>query len=492
MRRVLIVLSAFAISIPLFSMTRPAHAGSSLSSTKPSKAAAVPSIDLLPVLTDLDQPLYVTGARDGTNRLFVAEKPGRIKVLQPGATAPTVFLDISQMVMTEDERGLAGLVFHPQFSDNHRFFISYVRAPDGATVIAEYHTSADDPNVADTEEKQLLVIPQISSIHHSGMLAFGPDGYLYISTGDSEQFDPGNNAQNIDTLLGKLLRIDVDHPDGDTPYSSPPDNPFFGPKDGRDEIYAYGFRNPWRFSIDRETGQIYVGDVGLDSREEIDLITAGGNYGWHVFEGTLCTGFEADLCSSLLTIPPIAEYSHSDMRCAVTGGYVYRGAAGSLPVGTYIFGDFCTGEIFMLNDGQQQILLDTDRSIDSFGEDDNNEIYVVGIGGTVDRIVSATSAVPPFQIDTVQVRKHSGGKVISPVTVKPNGKKFDLVVQGTSFATGAVIVADGHELETTVGATDTELIARMRGNMLAQRGTLTVQVVNPDGTHSNSFTVTIQ
>ena len=211
---------------------------------------------LVPVLSGLTGPLYLTSAHDGSNRLFVVEQDGRIKVLQPGATTPTLFLDITAKVLSSGEQGLLGLAFHPQFSTNHRFFVDYTRQPDGATVIAEYQVSAADASLALTAEKTLLVIPQPFANHNGGMVEFGPDGFLYIGMGDGGSAnDPGNRAQNINELLGKILRIDVDHADGSQPYSSPIDNPFFGSEPGRDEIWAYGLRNPWRFSFDRITGE---------------------------------------------------------------------------------------------------------------------------------------------------------------------------------------------------------------------------------------------
>jgi glucose/arabinose dehydrogenase len=357
------------------------------------------ALELEPVLTGLSNPLYVTNAHDGTNRLFVLEQPGRILVLQPGASTATVFLDITGKVLSGGEQGLLGLAFHPNFPVNRRFFIDYTRQPDGATVIAEHAASAADPNVADTAETVLLTIPQPFANHNGGMIEFGPDGYLYIGMGDGGSAnDPGNRAQNIDELLGKILRIDVDPPGG-SPYASPPDNPFFGPTPGRDEIFAVGLRNPFRFSFDRQSGQLVVADVGQGAREEIDLVTLGGNYGWRVFEGTLCTNLDPMLCNPANFVPPIAEYDHSGGRCAILGGYVYRGSRGVFPMGAYVYGDLCTGEILQLlpvaSGGTQTVLLDTTMSISSFGEDEAGELYVVDLNGTVNRLGGQTPAVPP-------------------------------------------------------------------------------------------------
>jgi glucose/arabinose dehydrogenase len=380
-------------------------------------AQSVPPVTLEPVLSNLSGTVLLTNARDGSNRLFVIEQPGRIQVLQPGASTPTVFLDITAKVLAGGERGLLGLTFHPQFSANRRLFVNYTRRGDGATVIAEYRVSATNPNVVDSTETVLLVIPQPFENHNGGMIAFGPDGFLYIGMGDGGSAnDPQNRAQNIDELLGKMLRINVDQASGSTLYSSPSDNPFFGATAGRDEIYAVGLRNPFRFSFDRATGQLYAGDVGQNVREEIDIITRGGNYGWRVFEGTRCTGLGPAQCNAANFQAPIAEYDHVAGRCSVTGGYVYRGTRGALPVGSYIYGDFCTGEMFLLQGTVSALLQDTNINISSFGEDEAGELYVVGLGGTVHRLVnscsytiSPTSRTSPASGETLTVNVTTQG-----------------------------------------------------------------------------------
>jgi glucose/arabinose dehydrogenase len=379
-----------------------------LGSAVPSLQAAPPSIKLVPVLSGLINPVLVTHARDGSNRLFIVQQNGIVKVLQPGAASPTVFLDISSKVAFGGERGLLGLTFHPRYASNRRFFVNYTRQSDGATVIAEYRTSVGDPNVADPlSETVLLLIAQPFANHNGGMIEFGPDGFLYIGMGDGGSGnDPGNRAQNVDDLLGKMLRIDVDHPAGGRPYSSPSSNPFFGATPGADEIYAVGLRNPFRFSFDRDTGDLYAGDVGQGAREEIDLITLGGNYGWRIWEGTSCTGNDPGLCNPAGFTFPIAEYSHTLGRCAVLGGYAYRGGKSSLPLGSYVYGDLCTGELFVLQGGTSEVALDTTLTISSFGEDEVGEVYVIGLGGTVDRI--ANTAVVP-------------GLTVSPTLVAPGG-----------------------------------------------------------------------
>ena len=345
------------------------------------------------VLLGLTSPLYVTNAHDGSGRLFIVEQEGQIKVLQPGATTPTLFLDLTSRVLAGGERGLLGLAFHPQFANNRRFFVNYTRKPDGATVIAEYHVSTMDRSVANTQETILLTVPQPFANHNGGMIEFGPDGFLYIGLGDGGSGnDPDNHAQNTEDLLGKILRIDVDHPQSSSvPYSSPASNPFFGSIPGRDEIFALGLRNPWRFSFDSETGQLYVGDVGQNEWEEIDSVTRGGNYGWRVFEGGHCTTLGPAPCQASGFIAPIAEYEHTAGRCAITGGYVYRGSGQTLPEGAYIYGDLCSGEIFLLEATGQRLLLDTDLAIASFGQDEAGELYVVGLGGTLYRLINPNS-----------------------------------------------------------------------------------------------------
>jgi glucose/arabinose dehydrogenase len=373
-------------------------------------AQSSPAIRLQPVLSDLFSPVFVTSARDGSKRLFVVEQGGVIRVAQPGASTATEFLNISSKISSGGERGLLGLAFHPQYSQNRRFFVYYTRANDGAIQIAEYQASTANPNVADTTEKVILTIPHPNSNHNGGTIAFGADGYLYAATGDGGGAnDPNNNAQNLDALLGKFIRIDINVPAGSTaPYRIPADNPFAGATPGADEVYAYGMRNPYRFSFDRGgTNQLWVGDVGQDSLEEVDIITRGGNYGWRIMEGSQCNpAINANCTPPAGHIPPVLQYSSNDsanpQRCSVTGGYVYRGTRSALTNGAYVYADYCTGEIFLWNNNQQSRLLDTDRFISSFGEDEDGEIYVVGLlSGTVERIerVGPAPAKAKFDFD---------------------------------------------------------------------------------------------
>ena len=342
----------------------------------------VAAFQLQPVLSGLSSPLLVTNAGDGSRRLFIVEQPGRIKVLGAGQTTATVFLDISDRVAFGGEQGLLGLAFHPLYRINGRFFVDYTRKSDGATVIAEYQRTGNGLTASRTE-RILLVIPQPYANHNGGMLAFGQDGFLYIGMGDGGSAnDPQQRAQNVNELLGKILRIGVD---GAMPYAIPTDNPYVG-KTGRDEIFAIGLRNPFRFSFDRATGQLLVGDVGQGAWEEVDIVTRGANMGWRVMEGNHCTNLEPT-CGPAGFTAPIAEYDHSLGRCSITGGYVYRGARKVFPTGTYVFGDYCTGEIFTLSGGVTTKVLDTTMNISSFGEDESGELYVVGLGGTLSRFV---------------------------------------------------------------------------------------------------------
>jgi uncharacterized protein (TIGR03437 family) len=440
---------------------------------------ATTNIQLEPVLSGLSSPVYLTHAHDGSNRLFIVEQQGRIKVLQPGSTTPTVFLDIMSKVLSGGERGLLGLAFHPQYPVNRRFFVNYTRQTDGATVVAEYRTSASNPHVADTAETVLLTISQPFSNHNGGMVEFGPDGYLYIGMGDGGSGnDPGNRAQNINELLGKMLRLNVDQPNGTIPYSSPSDNPFFGSTPGRDEIYATGLRNPWRFSFDRATGRLYAADVGQGAIEEIDIITRGGNYGWRVYEGTRCTNNDPALCNPSNYIAPIVEYSHTGGRCSVTGGYVYRGTRGSLPVGAYVYADYCTGEIFMLDNGTQYLLRDTSIFISAFGEDEAGEIYVVGLGGTVHRLVNASP------VASVSASSYSNTAL---------GQESIVAAFGANL-TNTTMAAASTPLPTTLAGTTVRVIDSQGIERLAPLFYVSPTQVNyqlPPGAATGTATVTI-
>ena len=355
----------------------------------------VAAIKLVPIASGLTNPVMVVHAGDSSRRLFALEQAGTVRVLHAGASTTSVFLDVRDRVLAGGERGLLGLAFHPLYMFNGRFFIYYTRRPDGAIVVAEYQTTLD-PDVASRSETVLLTVPHpVNANHNGGMLTFGPGGYLYIGVGDGGSAnDPPNNAQNIEVLLGKILRLNVDKADAaaGTPYSAPASNPFVG-KGGRDEIFAFGFRNPWRFSFDRRNGQQWVGDVGQDRFEEVDTpIMAGGNYGWRVYEGANCTNNDFTLCAPGRFILPIFDYPHSNGRCSITGGYVYRGPGNALPDGTYIYADYCTGEIFAWDGRSQRVLINAGGPVSSFGEDEDGELYVVTLDGTISKVVDVCRA----------------------------------------------------------------------------------------------------
>ncbi|MDQ3009256.1 MAG: PQQ-dependent sugar dehydrogenase [Acidobacteriota bacterium] len=399
--------------------------------------SAQTTIQLQPFVSGLAKPVFVTSARDGSNRLFIIEQSGRILVMLPGQTtpSPTPFLDITAKALAPNtngsEQGLLGLAFHPQFKTNRRFFVNYTRKPDGATVVAQYRVSTGDANVADVDEVPILTVPQPFANHNGGMLDFGKDGYLYIGMGDGgSSNDPGNRAQNVEELLGKILRIDPDTPTQGQPYSSPPTNPFFGPAAGRDEVYAYGLRNPWRWSFDRTTGELYAGDVGQGVVEEIDLIQLGKNYGWRILEGTRCTNNGPASCTAPGFTPPIHEYMQQSGRCSVTGGYVYRGTRGSLPAGSYVFGDYCTGEIFLFENGAARLLLDSPYNISSFGEDEAGELYVVHLGGAIYRIVNLNA--PAGQVAIVSAASYRGDALAPELITAAFGTNLAVVTQASN------------------------------------------------------------
>ncbi len=355
-------------------------------------------LTLAEVTSGLTRPLYLTHASDGSDHLFVVLQGGQIVILQEGEILPEPFLDLSGLVSPEalgggyTERGLLGLAFHPGYAENGRFFVNYTDV-NGDSIIAEYAVSSDDSNRANPDSaRELLRVSQPFANHNGGHMAFGPDGYLYIALGDGGSAgDPDGNGQNPHTLLGTLLRIDVD---GDTPYAIPPDNPFAGGEEGAPEVWAWGLRNAWRFSFDRKTGDLYIGDVGQNAWEEIDFQPAdspgGENYGWRVYEGTHRYTDETPAGEAIM---PILEYPHQE-GCSVTGGYVYRGEALPALEGVYIYGDWCNGQIWAAYLGEEgtwqaQPFRTTGYPISSFGEDEAGEIYIIDYArGTIYRLES--------------------------------------------------------------------------------------------------------
>lgn len=398
MRRVSIVVLLSLVSLtscsgdggPADSAREPLSSPNGTTSARPAKLdLSSLEIDLEPFVDGLEGPLLLTHAGDGSGRSFVVEQGGTIRTVQNGQVEPEPFLDISAKTEAGGERGLLGLAFHPDFERNGRFFVNYTDLA-GDTIVAAYSADGDrgDPG----SERVLLKIDQPYANHNGGHLAFGPDGYLYIASGDGGSAgDPQENGQDRDSLLGKLLRIDVD---GGEPYGIPRDNPFADGIDGAPEVWAYGLRNPWRFSFDEDDEALWIADVGQGELEEINRVPddeGGLNYGWNEMEGSRC--FENDDCDAAGTVSPVTEYEH-DLGCSVTGGFVYRGAEFPQLNGAYFFADYCSGNIWAIDSATEgpvepTLLASTERALSSFGLDEEGEIYVTDIGaGEVLRLVA--------------------------------------------------------------------------------------------------------
>jgi len=364
------------------------------------QAAPTASSMRLTKIADVPQPVLAIGAHDGTGRLFVVSKAGRIRIVNNGTVLATPFLDISSSVSKGGEQGLLGLAFHPSFKTNRKLYVDFTNAA-GDTVIREYRASAGNPNVVDRASgRTLLTIHQPYANHNGGMLAFGPGGYLFIGMGDGGSGgDPGNRAQRIDTLLGKILRINVNGTSSKHQYLIPRSNPYVG-RTGRNEIWQRGLRNPWRFSFDRTNGNLWIGDVGQNTYEEVDRApkTSTGpgrnvNWGWRVMEGRHCYR-PATGCNRTGKKLPLTEYSHAaNGRCAISGGYVYRGSAIPALAGWYVYGDYCSGEVWAVRATASApatpvrlIGPGTGRLISGFGEGNGGELYLCDLNGTVYRI----------------------------------------------------------------------------------------------------------
>lgn len=355
----------------------------------PTPAGPIGSLILQPLIASgLDRPTFLTHAFD--DRLFVLEQIGRIRIIEDGQLLEQPFLDITDRVgSAASEQGLLGLAFHPEYATEGAageglFFVNYTDY-NGDTHVSRFSAMADDSYRADPEtEAHYLTLDQPYPNHNGGSLAFGPDGYLYVGLGDGGSAnDPLGAGQSLETLLGKLLRLDVDTADNE--YTIPADNPFVGTSGALSEIWAYGLRNPWRFSFDRLTGDLYIADVGQNQWEEVSFQPAnssgGENYGWRVMEGTHC--FQSDTCDQSGLVLPIFEYDHSQ-GCSITGGYVYRGAQFPEMTGNYFVADYCMGTIWRLfpNGGEwlSNIVLDSDLIISSFGEGFSGELYALDYG----------------------------------------------------------------------------------------------------------------
>jgi glucose/arabinose dehydrogenase len=365
----------------------------------PSRAA--PQIELTPILSGLGSPVAVTHAGDGSGRLFITLQTGRILIYDGQQLLPTPFMDIASLITAGGERGLFSVAFHPDFSVNGLLYVNYTDL-NGDTVVARYTVSID-PNVVDPATAAILLnIPQPFANHNGGQLQFGPDGYLYVGMGDGGSGgDPQNNAQNPGSLLGKMLRIDVD---AGPPYGIPPGNPFIGDPAALPEIWASGLRNPWRFSFDRLSGDLFIADVGQNSFEEVNFqpagSTGGENYGWRLMEAASCFDPASNCNDGSLTLP-ILQYDHS-VGCSISGGFRYRGADHPGLAGLFFYGDFCTGRIWGASQDANgswvaEELLDTELQITAFGEDEGGEIYLASFGpnaGAIFRISEVPQSAP--------------------------------------------------------------------------------------------------
>jgi uncharacterized repeat protein (TIGR03806 family) len=400
-------------------VTRPQNA-TCIAPDRPVSDTGVALANAFPGL-HFDRPVDVLLVPGDDARVFVVEKPGIVKVFpnDPAASATQDFVDISSRVAsTPNEAGLLGMAFHPQFAKNRQVFLSYT-APAGAgirSIVSRFRATPDGSAIDATSEEILIAQDKVNTRHNGGTIAFGPDGFLYVAFGDDGRPQDANNpAQDVNSLQGKLLRIDVDTPSG---YAIPPSNPF-ARGGGRGEVYAWGLRNPWRFSFDRARGDLWAGDVGEDSWEEVDRIVAGGNYGWPVLEGNHCLGGGA--CSSAGFLPPIVEYPHSE-GVSITGGVVYRGTAIPGLVGRYVFADFVSGKVWALEGDPStgapvaEQLATTSLNLVAFAEQSDGEVLVLDMGGTVQRLVAgATSTAAPSFPQTLGATGCFSGSPVRPV-----------------------------------------------------------------------------
>lgn len=386
-----------SLSSLLFLVLACGTSGSSTGPEDPGQDGSVAVTEAYPGRS-FQRPVGIYVPPDGTGRLFVLEQAGIVRVFpdDPGTSGSEVFLDLRDRVNDGgNEEGLLGLAFHPDFATNGRFYLDYTASGPRRTVVAEFRLDLSDPNRGDpASEEVVLEVPQPYSNHNGGQIAFGPDGFLYIGLGDGGSGgDPQGNGQNPGTLLGSILRIDVDGGTATRGYGIPGDNPFALNQQGyRDEIFAYGLRNPWRFSFDPLTGALWAGDVGQNRIEEIDRVEKGGNYGWNTMEGSDCYEPSSG-CDRAGLILPVAEYTHQEGN-SVTGGFVYRGEGIPALQGQYVYGDFGSGRIWALDaaspeDPQPRQILDTDLNIASFGVDPAGELLICAFDGKIYRLVAA-------------------------------------------------------------------------------------------------------
>ncbi|HEX5854302.1 MAG TPA: PQQ-dependent sugar dehydrogenase [Thermoanaerobaculia bacterium] len=444
-------------------------------------AAPWPRIALNRVAAGFSNLTQVTSAHDGSGRLFVVEQRGLVKIVRDGAVLPTPFLDISGRVSCCGERGLLSIVFPPGSGSKGQFWADYTDV-NGDTTISLFSVSGATASAV--SETVILKIAQPFANHNGGQLAFGPDGYLYVGMGDGGSAgDPNNNAQNTGSLLGKILRIDVRA----SPYGIPRDNPFAGSSTARREIWAYGLRNPWRFSFDRKTGDLYIGDVGQGTWEEVDFqpaVSGGGeNYGWRLTEGNHCFN-PATGCSFAGITPPVAEYSH-ESGCSITGGFVYRGRDFARLDGIYFYADYCSGRVWGLRRNgtgwETQELLQPGFGFTSFGEDDAGEVYAVdGNSGTLYRLVDADGALSVLTVPVVVDAKGANGEhFVSEITLGNRGTT-DATVDVT-FTAASALGSSGSGRFTTAVPAGRQLVFADALQWLRQNG-LSVPLGDQGGT----------
>jgi glucose/arabinose dehydrogenase len=426
-------------------------------STSPALAASAtttpPTLAFTTVVSGLTNPVFVTNAGDGSNRLFIVQQTGQILIFKNGSLNATPFLDISSISNFTDaggEQGLLGLAFDPNYKTNGYFYIAYTTTTGNAacpyvpttgdtcpyaTTLARYHVSSNADRANSTSGLVIISALKRFTNHNGGMVAFGPDGYLYMGIGDGGSGgDPNGNGQSLDTLSGKLLRLDVDGtPDSGKNYAIPHTNPYYGNGDPnvRQEIWAYGLRNPWRFSFDRSTGDLYIGDVGQDTQEEVDYhahSSAGGqNYGWNCREGNLI--YNSNCTTIPHYVPPVATYNHGtndSYGCALTGGYVYRGSVNPSLQGIYFYGDYCSGKVLGLvknssNTWTANLLATTSYNISSFGEDEKGELYLTDLNGRVVKISSYRTIVTA----SFNSQANSDGSIIESAPSSGTGGSFN-------------------------------------------------------------------
>lgn len=376
-------------------------------------------LELVSFATGFNRPVNIKHA--GDDRLFVVEQDGIIKIVNADGTVETTnFLDIDDRVRSiGNEQGLLGLAFHPNFATNGYFFVNYTNN-SGNTVISRFSRIGVNPTIADpNSELIILTYSQPFSNHNGGELQFGADGYLYISSGDGGSGgDPQNNGQNLNSLLGKLLRIDVNNSSASNPYAIPVDNPFVGNANARDEIWAYGLRNPWKFSFDSANDDLWIADVGQNAREEINQAAstdAGLNYGWRCYEGNSSYNLSGCPSSGTLTFP-VSEYSHSGGRCSITGGYVYRGSTYPNLVGTYLFGDVCSQEIGYLkfeNGSWNSTFESFSGNWVAFGEDINGELYVSSLGGNIFKVTDSLLSIDENNQNSISIYPNPANTILN-------------------------------------------------------------------------------